>query len=268
MKNAPPALGPGGYVTRVTRTDTGSYSFSFCIYGNVGRRNTSTREKAEELYTIAKSGVVPEFQRPRLSEQQQTEVVAKYQQVDEKGDWIYSQSDLAKMHAVSLKRIDTLLRQKGITKRTRSEVNRVRANRPEDKQKTTAFLRTLHKNPTIMKQRTESLKKTLDAPEQRARLTRQSHKWREYLTTVLEAAKKKAAKVGRGRPQSAEENKQYFKVGEKVEQKLAAGMELTAARKSVAKAEGMNYGSVVNYHKQFRGRMTRHRNTGRISIPV
>jgi hypothetical protein len=77
---------------------------------------------------------------------------------------------------------------------------------------------------------------------------------------------RKPRKKGGGRDKSAEEDKRYFKVGEMVEKKITSGIELTAARRLVANAMKISYSSVARYHKQFRSGVTRHGNTGMISI--
>jgi hypothetical protein len=56
----------------------------------------------------------------------------------------------------------------------------------------------------------------------------------------------------RGRKITPNAGRQYFKVGSLVEENLASGMELTAARRLVAKDAGVQYGSVVRYHREFR----------------
>ena len=195
-------LGEGGYVSKVSKIRLNrslAYTFSFRINGKVGRRSATSQAKAEELRKVAKGGEIPAYQRRRLSEKEKVDIAGKYQSLDQKGDWIYSCAPLAQMYGVSRTMIEDVLRKSGIALRTRAEANRVRANRPEDKQRTTEQLRALHKDPKIKKRRIEALKKTLESPEQRARLTSQSHKWCAYLNTVLKAAKpKKRGRVARG----------------------------------------------------------------------
>ena len=70
----------------------------------------------------------------------------------------------------------------------------------------------------------------------------------------------------KGRRKQTDESRRYFSTGEMVEKKLASGMELTAARRSVASAMRISYSSVVRYHKQFRSLMTRDKNKKVISI--
>jgi hypothetical protein len=187
-------LGEGGYVSKVSKIRLNrslAYTFSFRINGKVGRRSATSQAKAEELRKVAKGGEIPAYQRRRLSEKEKVDIAGKYQSLDQKGDWIYSCAPLAQMYGVSRGVIEDVLRERGIARRTHAEANRVRANRPEDKQRTTEQLRALHKDPKLKKRRIAALKKTLEAPEQRARLTNQSHKWCAYQAAVLKAAKPK-----------------------------------------------------------------------------
>jgi hypothetical protein len=70
-----------------------------------------------------------------------------------------------------------------------------------------------------------------------------------------------------GRPRQSEQSKRYFKIGQMVEEKIASGDELTAARRLVALETHISYGSVVRYHKQYRGvQSPRDRNPHMVSI--
>jgi hypothetical protein len=62
----------------------------------------------------------------------------------------------------------------------------------------------------------------------------------------------------RGPKEKPEESKRYFIIGKLVEQKLASGLELTAARRRVAKDAGITYRSAAVYHKTFR-KLTRNK---------
>jgi hypothetical protein len=61
-----------------------------------------------------------------------------------------------------------------------------------------------------------------------------------------------AAPAKPGPKTKPEENKRYFRFGIMVEEKVASGMEVTAARRLVAKAVGITYNSMAGYHKKFR----------------
>src|ERR1035437_1650683 len=65
----------------------------------------------------------------------------------------------------------------------------------------------------------------------------------------------KEAQLAKAKLQSSakdKEEKQYFKIGKLVDEKMARGKALTAARSAVAAAEGIAYSSVSRYHKQYR----------------
>lgn len=71
---------------------------------------------------------------------------------------------------------------------------------------------------------------------------------------ILEGFDRGAAKAPakRGPKRKSEASRKYFKVGNLVEENLASGMELTAARRLVAKTAKIAYLSVVRYHMRFR----------------
>jgi len=95
---------------------------------------------------------------------------------------------------------------------------------------------------------------------------RQEHKWPEIISmNAREQAKERSRRQilalrTAAQPQKAKpgphsksvKDKEYFKVGKLIEEKLAAGMELTTARRLVAKHMDITYSSAVRYHKRFR----------------
>ena len=65
-------------------------------------------------------------------------------------------------------------------------------------------------------------------------------------------AKPKEPRRSPGARTKGKENQEYFKAGKMVEENVASGMELTAARRLVARAMDIQYPSVVRYHMKFR----------------
>jgi hypothetical protein len=63
-----------------------------------------------------------------------------------------------------------------------------------------------------------------------------------------------AAKATRGAKKKTEASKEYFRVGNLVQEKLTSLKDVTAARLVVAKNEGLKYQTVVRYHKMFRNK--------------
>jgi hypothetical protein len=69
----------------------------------------------------------------------------------------------------------------------------------------------------------------------------------------LRARHQRMATVRKPGPKKIDEcNRTFFRIGAKVDAKIKAGKELTAARQAVANEESISYDSAVTYHKQYR----------------